>query len=314
MAGKESRPSGRLRLDFEGFWQCRLATDPDPTREPRGASGYVFAVGYESDLDGVIRLQCDEIEPRDFRQPFPPYRTEETERFGVFVTRVELDGAPVSDHPLVGAAVRLLDEPRFALRNQIVGDGINRLVPPIVPFHVRVEKDGIVLSRDDPLDPEHPDREIWQLDPEVYQRRVPVNYFHVGDESVLAVLGEEADADTDQAFNTFFQKRKDWLLVQLARVRDPVEREAMETRLFSIETHTAEPGEPPGVMENRLGLQTVWDFPIAGDKTRIESPERLGATVLAGREHSWHTRFWMGGWDGDLLVGYLKGYLELPVG
>jgi len=25
-----------LELDFEGWWQCRFATDPDPTDDPRG--------------------------------------------------------------------------------------------------------------------------------------------------------------------------------------------------------------------------------------------------------------------------------------
>ncbi len=26
----------------------------------------------------------------------------------------------------------------------------------------------------------------------------------------------------------------------------------------------------------------------------------------------WHTRFWMAGWDGDLLLGFLSGQLEVP--
>jgi hypothetical protein len=31
-------------LKFGGWFQCRLATDPDPCDEPRGVSGYVHAV------------------------------------------------------------------------------------------------------------------------------------------------------------------------------------------------------------------------------------------------------------------------------
>ena len=44
-------------LKFNGWFQCRLATDPDPTDEPRGVSGYVRAVAGEPDLDRILRLQ-----------------------------------------------------------------------------------------------------------------------------------------------------------------------------------------------------------------------------------------------------------------
>ena len=30
-----------LRLEFEGYFQMRMADDPDPTDEKRGVSGYV---------------------------------------------------------------------------------------------------------------------------------------------------------------------------------------------------------------------------------------------------------------------------------
>src|SRR5262249_58903892 len=128
--------SSKLAIHFEGFWQCRLATDPDPSREPRGVSGYVFAVGYEPDLDGIIRLQDDgKVVLRD---PFPPYREALNPRFGVYVTEVEHDGQTLAGHVLLGGQVRFLDGARFVLRNQIVADGVNRLVPPIVPFTIEI--------------------------------------------------------------------------------------------------------------------------------------------------------------------------------
>ena len=40
----------KIWLKFTGWFQCRLATDPDPTDEPRGVSGYVRAVAGEPDL------------------------------------------------------------------------------------------------------------------------------------------------------------------------------------------------------------------------------------------------------------------------
>ena len=42
-----------LYLHFEGYFQCRLATDPDPTREPRGVSGYTYALHTGKDARAV---------------------------------------------------------------------------------------------------------------------------------------------------------------------------------------------------------------------------------------------------------------------
>ncbi len=36
-----------LVVNFAGWFQCRLATDPDPTDEPRGVSGFTFALAGE---------------------------------------------------------------------------------------------------------------------------------------------------------------------------------------------------------------------------------------------------------------------------
>ena len=42
---------GELTIHYEGYWQCRQATDPDPSRAPRGSSGYVFGTGWESEAN-----------------------------------------------------------------------------------------------------------------------------------------------------------------------------------------------------------------------------------------------------------------------
>ena len=51
-----------LAIEFEGYFMCRLATDPDPTNERRGASGYTMAIAGEPDMDQAIRLQLDDRE------------------------------------------------------------------------------------------------------------------------------------------------------------------------------------------------------------------------------------------------------------
>src|SRR5512133_460655 len=51
-----------LSLHFAGWFQCRLATDPDPADEPRGVSGFTFAYPGEPDLDRVIRFARPEAQ------------------------------------------------------------------------------------------------------------------------------------------------------------------------------------------------------------------------------------------------------------
>ena len=126
-----------ITLHFDGWAEVRLATDPDPSDEPRGVSGWTFAVAGEPDLDRVIRLQPDRAVGRT---PGPS--------IGVAVRAVELDGAPVDPHPLAGAAVDLLDDPVFEGRNGIVGEDA---AEPIVPFHIAVRgADGLLLRREQP--------------------------------------------------------------------------------------------------------------------------------------------------------------------
>lgn len=298
-----------LTLEFEGFFQCRLATDPDPPSETRGLSGYTFALGGESDLDQVIRLQLDEIEPRNFRQPFPPYLASENPEFGVFVRRVHDDGKPVKDHPLIGATVRWPGNPTYELRNQIVSDGYNRIVPVIVPFAYEIRgRDGAYLFRSDPLDPEHPDLQIWQLRPERYRRRVAKNYFSVGSELVDRLF----DGNTSNSFyNAYFQARQEWLELEISKLAahraagHQLQIDALRTRIFQIDQQSGS-AENLGRMESRLPMQAVWEHSLVGQDAVIEGLSGLST------EAPWHTRFWMGGWDGDLLVGWLGGRLEVP--
>lgn len=122
-----------LVLAFEGWAQCRLATDPDPTDEPRGVGGWTFAVAGEPDLDRIIRFQPEGATHRRFCPDV-----------GVTVRAVGRDGAAVAGSPLVGARVALLDDPVFDGRNGLSHED---QLEPIVPFHIRVEKDGAVLDR-----------------------------------------------------------------------------------------------------------------------------------------------------------------------
>lgn len=45
-----------VSIPFRGWFQARLATDPDDFDEPRGQNGWTFAFEGEPDLDRIIRL------------------------------------------------------------------------------------------------------------------------------------------------------------------------------------------------------------------------------------------------------------------
>lgn len=298
-------------VHFEGFWQCRLSTDPDPTRERRGTSGYTFSVAGERDFDRKIRFQRDQIPDSDFREPFPPYLATDgdgTRRFGVYVTGV--DGDPTVQRALNGAELRLVDGPEFELRNQIVGDGMNRIAPPIVPFHLQITRGAeVLLGRRDPLDPRQPHKGIWELRPDDFARRVPVVYRHLSDEVVETIfpqVGKGGDANSQ--FQDYFARRTQWLESRITAAGQPEHVvSALRTRKWAIEQHSGT-GSVIGLIENRLGLQCIWEHEILGGGA-VVAPALRG---LVSADTPWAIRFWMGGWDGDLLVGYTRGTLTLP--
>jgi hypothetical protein len=85
-----------LFIKFEGWFQCRLATDPDPVDELRGVSGYMKSLPGEPDLDRIIRFHDPVV-----RRAFAP-------DVGVRVSKVAVDGVVDSAHSLLGGKVDLL--------------------------------------------------------------------------------------------------------------------------------------------------------------------------------------------------------------
>lgn len=308
---------GTMTIHFEGFWQCRMSTDPDPTLEGRGTSGYTIALPREGDFDRIIRTQRDQIPDGELRQPFPPYRATlpdgSPRPFGVTVTRVEHAPDPAIGRLLEGAELRLMQSPRFELRNQIVGDGINRIAPPIVPFDVQIgRKHEVFLRRGDPLDPSRPDLEIWQLAPADFASRVPVTYRHLSDEVVETLFSPASrGGDANSQFTAYFDQRKQLLSLWLSEPSlDPLTAAGYRARVRVLDDFTKPSGSPdPGLIENRLGLQCIWDHPIRGKDAFVGEPLARFVDV----DRAWHTRFWMGGWDGDLLLGWIQGHIDLPV-
>jgi hypothetical protein len=116
-----------LSLRFRGWFQSRLATDPDSSQHTRGATGNSFAWIGEPELDRVIRFRPDEAIGRSH---CPPIGVE------VFEAQIlELGQEQGTQVPeWVGATVALLGNPKFIGRNHITSeDG-----EPIDPFELDV--------------------------------------------------------------------------------------------------------------------------------------------------------------------------------
>jgi hypothetical protein len=302
----------KLVVQFGGWFQCRLPTDPDPTWEPRGVSGYTRAIGRETDFDRVLCLQKSDIPhlDRNYRRA---ERGSPANEVGVTVKAARIEGMPGTVDVLRGAEVRLLRSPEYILWNQIVADGVERLVPLVVPFEIEIRKQveggEIVLRRYDPLVPGEIGDRFWETgEPRDYAQRLPSDYVHLSSEVM------EATGISD--FGGYFQMRKEWLELELTRTADPVEREALVVRLRAINLFSQSPSPAGiGLIVNRLGLQCVWEHPVRGEAC-VEGCDLLGGEVLAGGLDDpglyWHTRFWHGGWDGDLLRGYMQGELRMP--
>src|SRR6184192_3865055 len=135
-----------LILDFEGWFQYRATTDPDPTDDARGVSGYTFALAGEPDLDGLVHFQPDE--PGVFERDFGPFGGPQV---GVTVRKAQRDGADVPG--LVGgkvafAGMRILEHNGILIREDFF---------VVDPLHVTLTVDGnVLLDRVDDLDPTDP--------------------------------------------------------------------------------------------------------------------------------------------------------------
>jgi hypothetical protein len=278
-----------LVINFEGWFQCRFATDPDPTDEPWGISGPTFAVPGEPALDRIIRLQ-DPVMPR-----FPHEHDA-----GVTVTRVSVDGQASAGHPLVGGRVNLLGDPQFEQRNLILVEEPFQV--PIDPFHLEVSGGGITLRRQDLWDVTRPELTVYDIfqNPELLRRRMNTTEIR---------SAKVAEATGIMNYEAYRQQRKQDLQDQLAGTHDPIRRLALEKRIDALNKDTEMVGVTLAATQF-LGLCANYKFDINGPAEVIDPHNGLEGKV--GWSQGWPVEFWMGGYDVDTMFGYMAGQLTLP--
>ncbi|MEM7536423.1 MAG: hypothetical protein AAF639_29840 [Chloroflexota bacterium] len=318
-----------LSLNFEGYFMCRLATDPDPTDDVRGTSGYTMALQGEPDLDQMVRLQpADDMPP--LRQPADSLNIS----IGVSVRNVTYDGKPSArgTELLQGATVNLLDTTKaspyhgvtFVSRNNVVGSD-DTLAMLVEPFELSITKQiddhTYEIFATDHLDPANPGKRSWEIDqPRIYSRRLPISFTSDSDEAHQAISVYDEYG--------YFRDRRRWLTQQVERKQHELkapdadiesiqaEIQNYKTRIFQIESW----GDR---VSNKLGFRAEWSFLINGERSirKVQNGQAESAfedleqmlDVKIDREQMWPIRFWFGGWDGDLLTGYTRGALDLPV-
>jgi hypothetical protein len=313
-----------LEIQFQGYFMCRIATDPDPTNEQRGVSGYTLALITEDPLDQVIRTQIDgpgaaDFLARNLREPAELMKI----RVGVDVNNVLFDGQPYfgpARTALLGARVYLEGRddpfagPIFDSRNNLVGSDDN-MAFVVNPFEMVIRKkddqggDLLTLRAVDYLNPQEPRQKIWQIqDPSVYARRLPT--FNPSSTPAQAAIraydGHEYFADR----SAFLRQRLAELEQAKAEAREDSERATIETRIQTLRTRLYQLDFWGGRFESKLAFQCTYTFNVNGPQS-VEDPRNLlGGTVDC--VHSWPVTFWFGSWDGDLLIGWMQGSLSLP--
>ena len=299
-----------LELDFGGYFMARLATDPDPTNEQRGISGYTMALVSEPPLDQTIRLQLEPGSGLAVRDYGPVEDPKHPVTVGVKVQEVRFDGKPYPRGEALFKDARLSLEgenppfpgPTFESRNNIVGSD-DTMMFIINPFDLALYPAGDgalprgeeLLRARDHLDPADPARPVWAIeDPSTYVRRLP-NVFESNSADVLKIL---------RIFDTkrYFDRRMAWLRAEMARATDETRRQELASRIFQVDLWG------PRVW-GKLAFKLGYDFRINGEQTVSRRVSELGQVDT---RHPWRFTCWFGGWDGDLLVGYCKGTLAIP--
>lgn len=279
-----------MDLHFEGWWQCRFATDPDPTDDPRGVSGPTFITPGEPVFDRVIRFQ-NPVAPR---WPF-------TGKIGVTVSSVTIAGVDQSESLLKGLPVDLRGDPQFRQRNLVLVEQPFQVL--IDPFDLQVgTPDSVLLRR----------AALWDVTrPELTIDDVFLDEALIAPRMNTAAIqsAEVAEATGILDYAGYRRERLAGLVDRHRRATDPIEQAALERRITALEDDALLTGVRLA-SEQFLGMQVTYAFGLDGTPEVVDAKDLLGGTV--GTSQPWGLAMWWGGYDVDALVGYVRGTLSVP--
>lgn len=314
-----------LVLEFGGYFQMRMATDPDPTDELRGVSGYTFALAGEPDLDAKIHLQPWEpgvwqrqfgIEDLGDEHPdaLPVAHKSKAggPRVGVVVKRATIDGTPVPEY--AGARVQFLDAQILEHNGTLIRNDFFVIDP--VRVRVTLPDETLVVERVDWFNPTDPSMPLWEAGSDQLVRRQPL-YAKSNSPKVAAATGLP-DASNETSIQDRLTRQE-----KLIELRGHYEKQKNETQIAALTTRI----EQLEIVRQwwNLSVGTWNDRPIDrrahqltllfdGWNIGINGTVSEGGLVHGDATQEWPLAFWMGGWDGDALTAWVEGTWTIPLG
>ncbi len=286
-------PKKNYIFEFKGWVQCRVPTDPDPHYEPRGVTGYTFAVPGEPDLDQIIYFQNkDGVVRRSYCPKVGVYVTGGWEYNTVGSNGEErfTSKRPIKEgHPYYHAKVDLPGKPRFDSRNGTIiynGFGI------INPFGLSIEgKDGQCIYRRFYADPDNPQEDLSNYPIELLTKYECKN-------AIMDCVGMLLDADVLQR-SAFRNERLENLQKEYADTKDAVKRAGLEKRISELKNN-----DPVNRRTNQIGTKALFNYPLNAKTAMVNDAEITP-------DQDWLMDLWLGGWDADALGFYIKGYVQV---
>lgn len=292
-----------LILNFEGYFQMRMATDPDPTDDKRGVSGYTFALAGEPDLDAKIHLQPNEegVWERRFGPKGGP-------KVGVTVRSATRNGTAVPE--LVGTRVAFVDA-QILEHNGILVRNDYFIIQPFRVRLLRADDETILLERVDWLNPENPAMPENDATATMLTRR-QAKKFTGNSQAVADATGLESPANVALIANRLERRRS--LQELLKTTKDPTEIAALESRIEQLAIVERWWELSANVGQNRVINRRAAQLALQLDGWNVDMNGDVAVNVLdAATNYPWNISFWMGGWDGDALCGYIKGTWTIPL-
>lgn len=264
-----------ISIKFNGWFQCRQATDPDPADDPRGVSGRSLALPLEPDFDRIIKLQkADRI-----------YCRTHTPEIGVTVKEVFDSTGKVNDHKFIGAEVRLDNNAIYKGLNEIVAPGGRE---PIVPFDLIMSNSRARIERSCPNKPEFRD----------------FPYPALQSSGNMWALGRISESTGIFNIRRCMDLRICLLANDLRRARRANEYDTAANiirRIRFLQTSKA---------TFFFNMMLPYNIPL-GDKAILSDPDKIFNDRI-DENKEWIVDFWMGAWDSDANCGFMEGYLNIP--
>lgn len=282
-------------LAFSGWAQCRMATDPDPSNDPRGVSGYSFAVPGEPDLDQIIYFQNQDGVIHRTHCPDVgikvtgglEYHTAGQGGATHFVSKKAID----ADHPLYHAPVDLLGNPIFDSRNGTVifnGFGV------INPFILAIKgKDKVSIERRFYADPDNEQEDL---------QNYPIDLLSPYTMNTVVMNSPNFIQDA-QVWNrsAFRNERLQNLKADLASTKDPIQIAALQKRISELEIN-----DPGNRRTKQIGTKVLLSYPLNA-KTALYKGKKVTPP------NDWDLEMWMGGWDADSLCFWIEGNIQITI-